>query len=216
MAKFTVDDFRIAYVFDIEEPIPEDKLSKGLEERGFSVQKNRYISSPNLPIRITILNIANKGKISVMYQKDSIPSFLGISGKDTNEVLKQFEVLENLLQYTDPFILQQKKSIEAVVTAKLWSDKIPANEIPKMGGGVVKTFGSALGANMRLISGVIAPESNKEDEGWWLRIEQLAGNPKYYFIQYVRRGLDKKQILSDSYASGEFIVNVIDLLEKAK
>lgn len=216
MAKFTVDDFRIAYVFDIEEPITEEKLAAGLEGKGFTVQKNRYISSSNMPVRITILNIANKGRISVLYQKDDTPTFIGLSGKDTNEVLKQFEVLGNLLQQLDPFLLQQKRYIEAVITAKVWTQSTPGKEIPKLGGDAIKKLADSSGTNLKLISAVISPEGSSSLEGWQMKIEQLIRNPKYYFVQYIRRSIEKKDVLADAYSSGDFITGLIDQLESAK
>lgn len=103
--KVILDDFRISYIFDVEEPIAEDGLSRILEERGFKVIKQRYIVAP--PIRAVLWNLATLRNTSILYQKESIPSFVGASGKDKRQVLETFGILQNVLVNIDPSILQR-------------------------------------------------------------------------------------------------------------
>src|SRR6266511_2103530 len=136
--KVILDEFRISHIFDIEEPIPEGPLVAGLEKRGYAIIRERVISHP--PIRAILLNIASKNNVKVTYQKETIPTYVGVAGKVRTEVLKQFDTLDNVLTEIDPTLHTRQTSTESIFSAKVFGRSSPSETISSFATESVSKF----------------------------------------------------------------------------
>jgi hypothetical protein len=210
--KVILDDFRVSYVFDVEDPIPEDDLTKALEERGFKVNKQRIITAP--PIRAVLLNLATYKHTSVMYQKEGIPSFIGAAGKDKRQVLDTFDILQNILVNLDPTCLRRSSTIEMVSTTKVFGEKLPEEVIAMLASSKVPKFEPIFGSKMRMVTTSFASPIEPDKPEWFVRIEPLFRSPRYYFVQLVYRDHRLANVLDISQKGEDIIRDVVDALER--
>ena len=213
--KVTIDDFRISHLFDIDEPVPENILTDILSARHYKIVNQRVIDHP--PIRATIINLAAINHVNIMYQKDSIPSYIGVSGKDKREVLKQFDTLSSILTEVDPTVQQRYTMIEVVLIAKVWGRDLPEKSIPKFAFKDSSLFNKIFGEElpMKMWSFVLQNYNAKEvDVGYSIIFSPLLRSRRYYYVQLVCR--TKDMLKAEEFAkNGEQIIkDAVSILEQ--
>ncbi len=209
--KIILDDFRLSYLFDIEDPIPESRLANELESQDFKVVRQRYIVAP--PLRAVLLNMASHRGTSVIYQKETIPAFIGVAGKDVLEVKKSFDKLQHVLGRIDSTILDRSTGVEMVTTTKVFSRKLPEETIPSLASRKIDLFQNLIGGTPKLFTAQVASEA--EDKRWFVRIEPLLRSPKYYFITltYQDSKPDMAKVIDLADRSEKMIEQIIDIVE---
>jgi len=210
--KIVIDDFRISHIFDIEEPIPEHELAAELTKRGYKVINDRVITHP--PIRAVLLNLATINHVNISYQKESIPSYIGTSGKDKREVLKQFDILSSILMNIDPTVPSRYTAIEAVLSAKVFGKELPANSLPKFGAKDVSKFNSLFDRPFTTRSFTFHSADKTSESFYSLFFAPLNRSPRYYYVQLVIRDKDLKKVQNLSDKGEETIKDAIGLLEE--
>ena len=208
--KIIIDDFRISDIFDIEEPVPERELANALQERSFKVTHDRVITHP--PIRAIILNIATKNNVNVIYQKESIPSYIGVAGRDKKEVIKQFELLNSILTNIDPTIQGRYIDIEMVISAKVFGNDLPYNTIGSLCSIDASRFDNLFQTPMKPF--YITFESKESLPYYSLTLAPLARSPRYYYVQLVNRNKELAKVVEFSEQTEDIINGAIALLEQ--
>lgn len=210
--KVIIDDFRISHIFDIEDPIPEKNLTEELQSRQFRIVNDRIISHP--PIRAIILTLATKNNVNVIYQKESIPSFIGTSGKDMREVLNQFDVLNNILTKIDATLHGRHTSTEMILQAKVFGEFIPSEIIPKVITTGDSRFNKIFGDPLTTQSITMHTDARKSESYDSIHIAPLARSPRYYFVQLVHRDKDLTKVVEFAKQGEQLIKEAITLLEE--
>lgn len=209
--KIIVDDFRISHVFDIEEPIPERDLSQALQNHGYKIISDRVINHP--PIRAVILNMATKNNVNVTYQKESIPSYIGVTGKDKREVLNQFDILNNILIQLDPTINGRQTSTEMLMAAKVFGKSIPTETLANTATSDASKFNKVFGVPMKT-STISYSHADKTSEAYTsVTFAPLYRSPRYYWVQLVHRNKDLTNVTKFANNGEQFIKEAISILE---
>lgn len=209
--KIILDDFRLSYLFDIEDPVPENRLASELESRDFKVAKQRYIVAP--PLKAVLLNLATYKGTSVMYQKDSIPSFIGVAGKDIVGVKDCFDTLREILNQIDSTVLIRSNGIEMVTTTKVFSRSIPSEVIPSLGSKKIEQLREVVGGNPAINNVEIV--SKDGDKTWLITIAPLLRSPKYFWLRLTYQDLkpDMARVLDLAEQSENMIEKIIGTIE---
>lgn len=212
--KVTIDDFRISHLFDIEEPIPEPSLVKILSDRGYRTINQRVFDHP--PIHATLLSLAAKNHVTILYQKDAIPSYIGAAGRDKREVLKQFDDLSSILTEVDPTVQQRYTSIEAVLTTKVFGRKLPSVSLPTFASKDASAFNKLFGEQPMETRSFTLHNHNARESGisYSLTFSALNRSPRYYFIQLVCRAKDMSKAEEFSRKGEQIIKDAVSMLEE--
>lgn len=210
--KVVIDDFRISHIFDIEEPIPEHELAAKLTQRGYKVINDRVITHP--PIRAVLLNLATIKHVTVTYQKESIPSYIGTAGKDKREVLKQFDNLTSIIMEVDPSVSGRYTSIESVLSTKVFGRTLPVKSLLKFGAKDVSKFNKLLDRPLTTRSFVLNSSDKNSESYYSLSFSPLNRSPRYYYVQLVIRDKELKKVQDFSNKGEEIIKDAIESLEE--
>jgi len=209
--KVIIDDFRMSHLFDIEEPIPEKDLVESLQKHGYNVINDRVISHP--PIRAVILNIATKNNVNITYQKESIPSYIGAAGKDMKEVLKQFDILNNILTQIDPTLHGRHTSTEMIAIAKVFGDSFPTETLPLIASNDASKFTKLFNEPLKTESITMSSRNVTSETFNSLHIAPLYRSLRYYFVQLVHREKELSKVVEFSKQTEQIIKDSVTILE---
>ena len=209
--KIIVDDFRISHVFDIEEPVPEQELSEALQKHGYKIISDRVINHP--PIRAIILNMATKNNVNITYQKESIPSTLGTTGKDKREVLNQFDILNNILTQLDPTLHGRQTSTEMIMAVKVFGKSIPEETLKTIATSDASRFDKVFGRPMKTSTISYSHADENSELFTSITFAPLYRSPRYYWVQLVHRDEDLTNVTKFANNSEQFIKEAISILE---
>jgi len=210
--KIIIDDFRISHIFDIEEPIPENELANTLQSRGYKVINDRVIMHP--PIRAVMLNMAQKNNVNIIYQKETIPSYIGTSGRDQREVLKQFDILNSILTELDPTLHGRHTSTEMVMSAKVWGKFLPSQTLPSLAAKDTSKFSKLFEHPVKTTSITMVGSDSKSESHYSISFSPLYRSKRYYYVQLVNRDKDLKKVLEFADKGQEVISDAISILEQ--
>ena len=109
-------------MFNIKNPVDDSDLEHKLITKKYKINKDRVITRP--PLQAVILNFARKGNVDIIYEKDKIPTFLGVVGKNKDLVMQEFENLQFILKEIDSLLIDQAKGVEAVITVNIFDKHV--------------------------------------------------------------------------------------------
>lgn len=177
--RFNLKEIRISYIFNIANPISDIKeLEQMLIDKKYKINNERLITRP--PFQLVILNFARKGDINVMYEKEKIPSFIGVTGSNLQRAVSEFEQLTDGLNSIDSMIVEQKHYIEAVLTYEVLIKSItPYNNLSNFASQEI----NRLTKNSHLENITITTKNNNDTTR--LHIAPLYKDPKFFYIQSV-------------------------------
>jgi hypothetical protein len=210
--KVIVDDFRISHIFDIEDPVPERTLTEALQRHQYKVINDRVISHP--PIRAVILNLATKNNVNIVYQKESIPAYIGTAGRDMHEVFNQFDILNNILSQIDPTLHGRHVSTEMILSTKVFGDLLPNDTITKLAKSDNQKFSKLFGKPLQTLNITMQDDDRTSESYNSIHIAPLYRSPRYYFVQLVHRSKDLSEVVSFAKKGEQVIKDAVSILEQ--
>ncbi len=208
-------EIRIAY--DVPEPIPKEDLLELLQERGFIKAKIQKLGKLSPSLEIIPVNIAEKGGCDVIYDPDA--GHIGISGKNSGEILDRIDEIEEILKgINSPIKYYQLISTYRVSSKTM---KKPLFFISRF--FHTKNFnkiGEIMGIEVAPFSIRFYPKNKMEtienlqmNTGWLdIEIYPYPPNPQYYSIHIVFR--DESQKVKEFIKEMDNrIVHVVKLIE---
>lgn len=195
-------------MFKIESPVDEDKLEYKLIEKKYKINKERIITRP--PLQAIILNFARKGGIDILYEKQKIPTFVGVSGKNHNNVVTEFEELKHILENIDSFILEESHDIQAVITCRIFGQLKPDSIFPHFATSEIKKFKDKFSKQFMMDNFTIKSET--ENEATLIHIAPLYRDRRYFYMQLVLNSSSLENIFNFVENYERYISDIIGIV----
>ncbi len=161
-------------------------------------------------------DIAKKEDISILYNNEV--SFIGVAGKSFKDVKDNFLKLNEILKEIDSLMLSKVVDAEIIMRGRIWTNKDPQTSISNFMNIKNKNkFEEIFGKKVRTFSIRVVTEDMKimDNPNWFsLRIEPLANNPRYYFIQFVYRNESLEDVLAIADKIDEILLKSIEVVEE--
>ncbi len=212
-SKIKLDSATLKYIFSITDPVSEDELEFRLKSNNYKINKERVISRP--PLQAVILNFARKNDINIIYEKDKIPTYLGVRSKKICSVIDEFEMLTGVLRDINTSILDQSNLIESVITARVFLDKKKHNDYAKnlakddMDRFNKKFNNTFVLDNFRVIS---QTEDDSSDQ-YIIHIAPYYQDTRYTFIQATLQTQDLETALEYLHKYEKYLNSVIEVIK---
>lgn len=206
--KIHIEECRISYLFKIENPVDEESLEHKLIEKKYKINKERIITRP--PLQAVILNFARKANIDVLYEKRNIPTFVGVAGKNHNNVVTAFEELKHILESMDAFILEESSEIQAVITCRIFGQSRPENVFPHFATSEIKKFDDKLSKQFMMENFTI--KSKTESDVTSIHIAPLYKDERYFYMQLALTSPSLENIFNFVEKHEKYISDIIGIV----
>ena len=206
--KVQLDECRISYLFKTENPIDEEKLEFRLIDKKYKINKDRIITRP--PLQAVILNFARKGGIDIIYEKSNIPTFIGVMGKNHNNVVTEFEHIKHILEDIDEFILEESTGLETVLSCKVFGDPKPNLLLPLFAKDHIKKFDNKFGKNFVMDNFTLKHKNSKTLIS--IHIAPLYRDIRYFYIQLVLKDDSLEHVFDFVENHETYITDVMEIM----
>lgn len=207
--RINIEEVRISFLFTIQTPVDDLVLEHKLIDKKYKVNKDRVIARP--PLRATILTFARKGGVDIVYEKDKIPTFLGVVGKKKEDVIRECDGLKIMLDDIDRLLVDQALGIEAVITSTIFDKHVkPETSLENFASSQIKEFSEMFQAEYVMDNFTLRA---KDDDGnTTIHIAPLYRDPRYFYIQLMLRSHDLEKVFKFVEEQETYINNVLGII----
>lgn len=207
--KINVEETRISFLFNIQTPVDDATLEHALISKKYKVNKDRVITRP--PLQAVILNFARKGDVDIIYEKEKIPTFLGVVGKNSEIVVREFESLKLILDGIDRLLVDQATGIEAVITSNIFDRHVkPDTNLVNFASSQTEEFSAKF--QKKYFMDNFTLRSKDGDDVTTIHIAPLYRDIRFFYMQLVLRSDSLEKIFEFVSEQETYINSVLEIL----
>ena len=212
-SKIKLDSATLSYIFSIKDPVSEEGLEFRLKNKHYKINKERVISRP--PLQAVILNFARKTDTNIIYEKEKLPTYLGVKSNKICSVIDEFEMLTGVLRDIDPSILDQSTFMEAVITARVFLDKKKHNDYAKnLAKDDMIRFNKCFNQNFILDNfRIVSNNSDEHSDRYTIQMAPYYQDPRYTFVGITLQTKNRETALEYLNKYDEYLDNAIKVMK---
>ena len=209
--KINLEEIRISFLFNIKNPVDDHALELSLIDKKYKINKDRVITRP--PLQAVILNFARKGGVDIIYEKNQLPTFLGVVGKNKELVIQEFENLKFILEDIDNLLVEQAASIETVITFNVF-DKYakPDTSLAHFASPQIKILSEKFTADYVMDNFTL--RSKDGHEPMTIHVAPLYRDKRFFYMQLFLRSKRLESVFKFAEEQETYINNILGFLSK--
>ena len=198
-------------MYNIKNPVDDQALEVRLINKKYKINKDRVITRP--PLQAIILNFARKGGVDIIYEKNNIPTFLGVVGKDKELVIREFENLKFILEDIDKLLVEQAADIETVITFNVFDKRVkPDASLVHFASPQIKTFSEKFTADYVMDNFTLRSKDGHEPTT--IHVAPLYRDKRFFYMQMFLRSQRLESVFEFVEAQETYINNILQFLSK--
>ena len=206
--KINLEEIRISFLFNIRNPVDDNALEHRLIQQKYKINKDRVITRP--PLQAIILNFARKGGVDIIYEKERIPTFLGVVGKNKDLVTQEFENLKFILEGIDSLLIDQSAGIEAVITFNVFDKHMrPDTSLADFASPQIKKFGEKFQTDYIMDSFTLR---SKNGDRTTIHMAPLYRDDRFFYMQMFLRSESLEKIFKFIDMQETYINYILEIL----
>ena len=188
----------------------DSALEYRLIHKKYKINKDRVITRP--PLQAIILNFARKGEVDIIYEKERIPTFLGVVGKKKELVTQEFENLKFILDDIDSLLIAQATDIEIVVTFNVFDKHVkPDTSLASFASPQIKEFSKKFQTDYILDNFTLR---SKDGDRTTIHMAPLYRDRRFFYMQLVLRSKSLEKIFKFIDMQETYINDILETLSK--
>ena len=198
-------------MFNIKNPVDDHALELRLIDKKYKINKDRVITRP--PLQAVILNFARKGGVDIIYEKNQLPTFLGVVGKNKELVIREFENLKFILEGIDNLLVEQAESIETVITFNVF-DKYakPDVSLAHFASPQIKMLSEKFTVDYVMDNFTL--RSKDDHESMTIHVAPLYRDKRFFYMQLFLRSKRLESVFEFVEEQETYINNILEFLSK--
>ena len=198
-------------MFNIKNPVDDHALELRLIDKKYKINKDRVITRP--PLQAVILNFARKGGVDIIYEKNQLPTFLGVVGKNKELVIREFENLKFILEGIDNLLVEQAESIETVITFNVF-DKYakPDVSLAHFASPQIKMLSEKFTVDYVMDNFTL--RSKDDHEPMTIHVAPLYRDKRFFYMQLFLRSKRLESVFEFVEEQETYINNILEFLSK--
>jgi len=138
----------LSYLFSRQNPIDISDLEFALKTKNYNIIKERNFTKSIITIKI--LDIARKNNVHVIYNESTIPTYLGVRSKFTQDTADAFETLTGVMREMDETIIDEAIGVELVIDADVFLDNKFAKHMMNLSPNFITNFNKQMDGDYML------------------------------------------------------------------